>query len=79
MQNGQENLLLICYLLELTFEKLQDYSLQSTSGLKTPLQTLSWKSSERKRYSKISKILTKSSQNYPFISQVTVLSPGFLT
>ena len=40
--------------------------MQSTTGLKPPIQTIFLKHSERKEYSKISKISKKSLQNRPF-------------
>ena len=49
--------------------KLQDYSVELTSELKTSLQILFWKCAERTRNSKISKIF-KLSQNCPFLSNV---------
>ena len=59
--------------------QLMEYVLQPTAELKTPLQILFLKRSERKEYSKISKIPEKYLQNCPFSLTLQVCSPEFLT
>ena len=54
-----------------------EYILQPTAELKTPLQILFLKRSERKECSKISKIPEKYLQNCSF--SLAVCSPEFLT
>ena len=56
---------------------MHDYSLQPTSGLKPPLQVLSWIYSERKGCYQLSKIIKKPLQNYFFFS--TDRSPEYST
>ena len=52
--------------------KLQDYSIQSTIGLKPPLQILVWKCWEKQRYSKF-KNSKKTFAKLPLFSKVTGL------
>ena len=57
---------------------MHDYSIQSTTGLKTPLEIFFCNYSQRKRYSKISKIPSEVLQNSLFFPSVIGSSPEFL-
>ena len=57
---------------------MHDYSIQSTTGLKTPLEIFFCNYSQGKRYSKISKIPSEVLQNSLFFPSVIGSSPEFL-
>ena len=59
--------------------RLHENSLQPTADLKTPLQTFFLKNSERKEFSKISKIPKKYLQKSSFLLTLQACNPEPLT
>lgn len=58
---------------------LQEYSLQTTTGLKTPLQIHFWRCSEEKRSFNILQNTNKLSKTVPFSLTIQAYSPEFPT